>query len=153
MAGHNPYRADANGPDYPALAAAVAKWRRRARDGLQSLTRQERRVYGTAVERAILALQRAEANRGLSPITPKAHCASGTPHNTGEAIHNAIREQQARALAAWPAYVRRHRTAYEWQRLYEAAMAEKHAAAAVAVSVDSLNAAASRTAAVRATYA
>ncbi len=120
------------GPDYPLLGAAVAKWRWRARDGLQSLTRQARRAYGDAVERAILALQRSEINRGLLPVTPKVHCASGTPHNSGDAIHNAIREQQARALAAWPAYVRRNRTPDEWQRLYEAAMAEKRAAAALA---------------------
>jgi hypothetical protein len=122
----------AGGPDYPSLGAAVAKWRWRARDGLQSLTREERSAYGEAVGRAILALQRAEANRGLSPMVPKVHCASGTAHNTGAAIHNAIREQQARALAAWPAYVRRNRTADEWQRMYKAAMAEKLAAAALA---------------------
>lgn len=115
------------GPDYPALGAAVAKWRWRSREGLQSLTHEERQAYGEAVERAILALQRAEANRGLSPVTPKVHCASGTPHNTGEAIHNAIREQQARALAAYPSYARRKRTAIEWQDMYEAAMAEKRA--------------------------
>lgn len=122
----------ADGPDYPSLGAAVAKWRWRAREGLQSLPREERQAYGEAVERAILALQRAEANRGLPPVTPKVHCASGTPHNTGEAIHNAIREQQARALAAYPSYVRRKRTPVEWRDMYEAAMVEKRAAAALA---------------------
>ena len=131
MAKHARYsQAGASGPDYPALGATVAKWRSRAREGLQSLAREERQAYGAAVERAILALQRAEANRGLPPISPKVRCASGTPHNTGEAIHNAIREQQARALATYPSYVRRKRTPVEWRDMYRAAMAEKRAAAA-----------------------
>ena len=121
----------ANGPDYPLLGASVAKWRARARDGLKALSREERRTYGEAVDRAILALQRSEANRGLSPMKPRVHCASGTLHNTGEAIHNAIREQQARALAAYPSYVRRHRTDVEWRQMYEAAMTEKRSAAAL----------------------
>ena len=86
MAKHARYsHAGVSGPDYPTLGATVAKWRWRAREGLQSLAREERQAYGAAVERAILALQRAEANRGLPPISPKVHCASGTPHNTGEA--------------------------------------------------------------------
>lgn len=119
----------ASGPDYPSLGAAVAKWRWCARDGLQSLTREERRAYGEAVERAILTLQRSEANCGLAPVKPRCHCASGTPHNTGADIHDAIREQQARALAAYPSYVRRKRTPVEWREMYEAAMAEKRAAA------------------------
>ena len=122
----------ASGPDYPSLGAAVAKWRTRARDGLKVLSREERRAYGTAVERAILALQRSEANCGLPPLNPKVHCASGTPHNTGETIHNAIREQQARALAAYASYVRRNRTDVEWRQMYEAAMTEKRSAAALA---------------------
>ena len=100
MAKHARY-SHAGGPDYPTLGATVAKWRWRACEGLQSLAREERQAYGAAVERAILALQRAEANCGLPPISPKVHCASGMPHNTGGAIHNAIREQQARALAAY----------------------------------------------------
>ncbi len=123
--------ATADGPDYPSLGAAVAKWRWRAREGLRSLTREERQAYGEAVERAILALQRAEANRGFTAITPRVNCASGTAHTTGEAIHNAIREQQARALAAYPSYVRRNRSPQVWQQMYEAAMAEKRAAAMV----------------------
>jgi len=123
--------ATAEGPDYPTLGAAVAKWRWRAREGLRSLTREERQAYGEAVERAILALQRAEANRGFAPITPKVHCASGTAHTTGEAIHEAIREQQARALAAYPSYVRRNRSPQVWQQMYEAAMAEKRANASL----------------------
>ncbi len=133
MAKHARYsHAGASGPDYPMLGATVAKWRWRARKGLQSLAREERQAYGAAVERAILALQRAEANCGLPPISPKVHCASGIPHNTGEAIHNAIREQQARALAAYPSYVRRKRTPVEWRDMYKAVMAEKRAAAALA---------------------
>ena len=64
------YGADASGPDYPSLGAAVGKWRWRARDGLQSLTREERRAYGDAVEQAILALQRTQLNQGFAPISP-----------------------------------------------------------------------------------
>ena len=120
----------AYGPNYPPLGVAVAKWRARAREGLKALSYEERRAYGDAVERAILALQRSEANRGLPPVTPKVRCASGTPHNTGKAIHDAIREQKARALAAYPSYVRRKRTAVEWRQMYEAAMAEKRNALA-----------------------
>jgi hypothetical protein len=55
MANHRRYRyaeAEASGPDYPSLGAAVAKWRTPARDGLRTLTRDERRAYGEAVERA-----------------------------------------------------------------------------------------------------
>jgi hypothetical protein len=55
MANHRRYRyaeAEASGPDYPSLGAAVAKWRALARDGLHTLTRDERRAYGEAVERA-----------------------------------------------------------------------------------------------------
>jgi hypothetical protein len=125
---------NALGPDYPALGAAVAKWRARARDGLKALSREERRAYGAAVERAILALQRSEAGRGSPPINPRCGCASGTPHNTGEAIHKAVREQQARALAAFPAYVRRHRTDAEWRQMYETAMAEKRHATMLAAA-------------------
>ncbi len=133
MAKHARYsHAGASGPDYPMLGATVARWRWRSREGLQTLTHEERQAYGAAVERAILALQWTEANRGLPPVTPKVRCASGTPHNTGEAIHNAIREQQARALAAYPSYVRRKRTPVEWRDMYEAVMAEKRGAAALA---------------------
>jgi hypothetical protein len=124
---HNP----AN-PEYPTLGAAVAKWRWRAREGLQSLTVPERHAYGETVERAILALQRRELLRGLTPTTPKCHCASGTAHNTGEAIHNAIREQQLSALLAAPSQIRRARTNVEWRRMYEEAMAEKRVAIAEA---------------------
>jgi hypothetical protein len=120
------------GPDYPSLGTAVAKWRGRARGGLQALTRAERQAYGEAVERAILTLQRSEADRGLPPVTPKVHCASGTPHNTGDAIHNAVRQQHARALAAYPSFVRRRRTDVKWRQMYQAAMAEKRHAAALA---------------------
>jgi hypothetical protein len=55
MANHKRYpyaETEASGPDYPSLGAAVAKWRTLARDGLRTLTRDERRAYGEAVERA-----------------------------------------------------------------------------------------------------
>jgi hypothetical protein len=119
--------ADASGPDYPQLGATVAKWRAKARDGLAQLTREERRAYGEAVEKAIRALQRQEAQRGLWPTTPKVRCASGTAHNTGEAIDAAVRKQQHDALAAYPSYVRRNRPDHVWREMYEAAMAEKQA--------------------------
>jgi hypothetical protein len=131
MAKHRRYRyagPDASGPDYPPLGATVAKWRARARESLQSLTREERRAYGEAVERAILALQRSEANRGFAPITPKVRCASGTAHNTGEAIHQAVREQQRAAILAAPAQIRRARSDVELRDMYEAAMAVKRPA-------------------------
>jgi hypothetical protein len=91
------------------------------------LTREERRAYGEAVEKAIRALQRQEAQRGLWPTTPKVRCASGTAHNTGEAIDAAVRKQQHDALAAYPSYVRRNRPDHVWREMYEAAMAEKQA--------------------------
>jgi hypothetical protein len=116
---------DASGPDYPQLGATVAKWRAKARDGLAQLTREERHAYGEAVEKAIRALQRQEAQRGLWPTTPKCHCASGTAHNTGEAIDEAVRKQQRDALAAYPSQVRRNRPDHVWQAMYEAAMAER----------------------------
>ena len=55
MANHRRYpyaEAEASGPDYPSLGAAVSKWRTPARDGLRTLTRDERRAYGETVERA-----------------------------------------------------------------------------------------------------
>jgi hypothetical protein len=121
------YGASNGNPDYPSLGATVAKWRFRAREGLQSLTRDERRAYGDAVERAILALQRSEAQQRLTPVAPKCRCASGTAYNTGEALHQAIREQQRNALLACAAQIRRARTDVEWREMYEAAMAEKRA--------------------------
>jgi len=120
---------DASGPEYPSLGATFAKWRVKARDALRTLTRAEVHAYGEAVERAIVALQRSEAQRGLTPMAPKVRCASGTSHNTGEAIHEAVRKQQRDALLAWPSQARRARPDHAWREMYEAAMAEKRASA------------------------
>lgn len=116
------------GPRYPvSLGAEVGRFRARAKRGLSALTPEERQAYGAAVERGILALQRTEAQAGLPPVTPRCQCASGTFHTTGEAIHKAVREQQARALAAYPGLVRRRRTDAQWREMYCEAMAEKRA--------------------------
>jgi hypothetical protein len=119
------------GPEYPVeLGAVVRKFRARARKGLSKLSRAQRRDYGRAVSAAILAKQHNEARSQLAPAAPWPHCASGTPHADGRLIAAAIRDQQRRALLAYPAQARRNRTSDEWRRLYAAAMAEKRAAAA-----------------------
>ena len=117
---------DREWPNYPKLASAkLAKYRYAARKGLRLLSLDERRAYGDAVEQAILALQRSEANTGLPAVTPKVHCASGTAHNTGEAIHKALREQQATALRNCPSTERRRRKPETWRSMYAEAMKEK----------------------------
>jgi hypothetical protein len=115
------------GPDYPRhLGATVARFRSvTRRRGLAALSKDERRAYGDAVEKAILALQRSEAKSGLPPISPKVNCASGTAHNTGADIHNAIRARQRAALMNCAGAERRARTEHEWRSMYEAAMQEK----------------------------
>src|SRR3990172_5047999 len=109
---------------------SLAKFRWLARDGLANLSSAERRAYGEAVERAILALQRAELQRSIGPIKPRVRCASGTDHSEGADIHEAVRQQQRNALLAWPGKVRRKRTDVEWASMYEAAMNAKAAAIA-----------------------
>jgi hypothetical protein len=116
-------------PDYPVnLGVTVQRLRAKAQHGggLSALTRDERQRYGEAVGKAILAKQRAEAHQGLPPVNPKPHCASGTWHTTGEAIHEAIKAQHRRALLAYPAKVRHARTPAMWNVLYRIAMEEKH---------------------------
>jgi hypothetical protein len=112
------------GPVYPALGATVAKFRRLARRGLQTLSDRERYGYGRAVETAIRALQRSELQRELPSF--RSNCASGTWHTDGADIHAAIQRQQRNALLAWPSKQRRARTPYQWQRMYDEAMAGKH---------------------------
>src|SRR4051794_2538335 len=105
---------------YNLTSQALSKFRWLARDGLSELAQAERRAYGDAVERAILAKQRVELQGSIGPMRPRVRCASGTDHNDGAAIHEAIRQQQRNALAAWPGKVRRSRTDVEWQQMYEA---------------------------------
>ena len=119
------YGCDHN-PEYPRnLGATVAKFRAMARKGLRALTYEQRCAYGEAVEKAILAKQQSEFQARIGVRNPKCHCASGTNHNTGEAIHNAIRARQLAALHAFPAQARRKRTNFEWESMYADAMAEK----------------------------
>jgi hypothetical protein len=109
---------------YDINSAALSKYRWQARTGLAALSREERRVYGEAVERAVLARQRSELQAACAnPGTPKARCASGTYHNDGADIHEAIRQRQRNALLAAPAKIRRARTDDEWRRMYQKAMA------------------------------
>lgn len=113
------------GPAYPDLGAGVAKYRRLARHGLADLTREERHAYGEAVERAVRAKQRSELQRELPSFKP--NCASGTAHNTGDAIHKAVQAQHRARTLAWPSQIRRARTRWEWEEMYERAMSEKRA--------------------------
>ena len=94
-------------PPYPKLGQAVEKWRRRARKG--ELSREERLAYGEAVHQAMLRLQRSEMKTrlGLNPAEFRPRCASGTWHNDGDAIHDAMLQQQQAALARAPAVIRR----------------------------------------------
>jgi hypothetical protein len=113
-----------HGPEYNVASPALTKHRRLAREGLQAMTWEQRQAYGAAVEATVLAAQRLEARRDL-PAMPRPHCASGTWHNDGAAIHEAVREQQRRALALCPSQVRRARSDVEWRTMYEAAMQDK----------------------------
>jgi hypothetical protein len=113
------------GPTYDVNSVTLAKYRRKP---FGELKREERRAYGEAVEKAVLAKQRALLYREATPDY-RAPYASGTWHTTGEAIHAAVFQQQRAALLAYPAKVRRERTPAEWWRMYEAAMAEKRARA------------------------
>jgi hypothetical protein len=105
------------GPEYPELGPAVAKWRRLA--GKRDLTPAEKRAYGDAFEASIKAKQR-QALLGPDRPAIAPRCASGTWHNTPEAIESAIRQ-----ILAFPAQARRARTPEEWSALYDAAMEEK----------------------------
>jgi hypothetical protein len=112
---------DDYGPEYNIDSAALKKFRRKR---LSSMSRSERQAYGAAVEAAVLSAQRV-ALRRAAPSAPRPNCASGTTHNTGEAIIKAIREQHRAALLACPSQERRARSPVEWQTMYDAAMAER----------------------------
>ena len=98
------------GPNYPALPAAN-KFRKMAANAgaVSAMDRTIRRAYGEAVETAIKALQRSELQRELP--THNCHCASGTNHNSGAAIHKAMQAKQRAALAACPSQERRAKNA------------------------------------------
>jgi hypothetical protein len=112
------------GPVYPDLPS-VKKFRRMAKGGVASMPQAMRRAYGEAVEKAILAKQRAELQRELP--SHRCHCASGTNQNDGRKISAAMRAKQRAALLAYPSAERRARPAHVWQTMYEQAMADKRA--------------------------
>jgi hypothetical protein len=113
---------------YTNLGATVAKWRKLA--NRRKLTPEERHAYGEAVHKAVQAhLRKTAASRmGLVPKVVKPNCASGTFHNNGDDIHNAIRAQQRAALLACPDAIRRARSKWQWESMYERAMQEKRRA-------------------------
>lgn len=115
------------GPEYNVEGVSLRKWRTKARKGLKALTRAEVVEYGDAVEKAILAKQRSEFYRRVSnvAVNPHINCASGTNHNSGEAIHEAIKAQHLAGLYSYPAQARRKRTPAQWEQLYVDAMAAK----------------------------
>jgi hypothetical protein len=81
-------------PAYPALNAGVARFRRKAVEagGVMMMKKPERQAYGEAVLTAVRANHRAALRREVPERT--VNCASGTNHNTGEAILAAIRRKQ-----------------------------------------------------------
>ena len=113
---------NASGPAYPDLGNTVAKYRRMATKAgsISQMLPFDRQAYGEAVEKAIRAKQRSELMREL-PSHP-CPCASGTYHNTGEAIDRAMKAKHRAAALAAPAQERRARKPPEWERLYRAAM-------------------------------
>ena len=113
-----------HGPEYNIDSAALKKFRHSARKGLATLSRADRLAYAAAIEAAVLSAQRL-ALRRAAPSMPRPNCASGTLHNTGEAIERAIREQHRAALLACPSQERRARSPLKWQEMYDAAMADK----------------------------
>jgi hypothetical protein len=113
-------------PTYPKLSKEVEYWRARAKAALLSPT--EKRAYGDAVHRAILALQRTEANAYLNHVKgPRPRCASGTWHNDGDMIHASVREQLKRAFAAAVKRDGARRAPWQWEDDYAKAMREKAA--------------------------
>lgn len=120
---HGAFPIPAYGPAYPALGATVQKYRRKSREGIASLSREERLAYAEVIEKSILALQRSELQRELPGRTP--HCASRTAYTAGRDISAAIRRQHESALLSYPSKVRKARTDDEWRRMYAQAMREK----------------------------
>jgi hypothetical protein len=117
-------RPDDPTPIYNLNSAALAKHRRKAKEGLGTLSRTERVAYADAVESAVRASQAAQL-RSHGETMPRPNCASGTTHSCGKAIHTAVAAQQRAALLAYPAQVRKARTDAQWREMYDNAMAEK----------------------------
>jgi hypothetical protein len=113
-------------PVYNVNSTALGRHRRKAREGLGTLSRAERVAYADAVESAVRASQAASLNR-LTPLC-KPLCASGTWHSCGKAIHAAVKARQRAALLAYPSQVRKARTDAQWLALYAQAMNEKRQA-------------------------
>ena len=83
------------GPIYN--VSGLERWRRLARDGLKTMTADDRAAYGQAVEDRIKAMQLAALRREVS--LPRPCCAGGTWINTNNgAIGAAIRAKQNAAL-------------------------------------------------------
>jgi hypothetical protein len=82
-------------PPYPHLPG-LTKYRRLARNGLATLSRDEVKAYGQAVLDAILKLNTAPPR----VYTPPCKCASGTRFPDGASILKAVAEQNRhRAIA------------------------------------------------------
>ena len=101
--------------------AGLEKHRRAARDGLAAMSAEARRAYGAAVEDAVKAAQRRHL-LGALEAERRPNCASGSWDTFPG---DAVRRQQAAALAAYPDKVRKARTPVEWQSMYALAMADK----------------------------
>lgn len=112
------------GPIYPDLPS-VKKFRKMAASAgsVAAMDKAFRHAYGEAVEAAIKAKQRSELQRELP--THNCHCASGTNHNSGAAIHKAMQRKHRAALVACPGQERRARKPEVWHAMYDEAMAEK----------------------------
>jgi hypothetical protein len=108
-----------HGPVFDVNGAGLARWRKSTRDGLGSITRAERRAYGQAVEDAVLAMQARQFIREACEANTRPNCASGS---WDEFPGDAVRRQQAAALAACPAKERAARSPHEWESAYCEAM-------------------------------
>lgn len=95
-------------PEYPNLGATVARLRRG----------DDRKAHGAAVLEAIRRLQQGTINRETP--SHNVHCASGTNHNTGNAILAAVAKQNRATSLKF-----RSLTAGEWKEKYDEAMKEK----------------------------
>ena len=105
------------GPRYDIGSTALVSWRRKARNGLRSLSAIERRAYGAAVEAAVLKAQRPAKRE--SPV--QSMSASGTYHNNGADIEKAIRAQHSAGLHRQG----RGRTPDQWQTAYDLAIKDR----------------------------
>jgi hypothetical protein len=107
------------GPEYPNLGTSVEKFRRLASRGVSRMAIKDRRDYGAAVERAILAKQREERFHGYGAI-------NRDPANSRSEPIGEARVARMRAnLISHPSCVRRARHPAVWQEMYETAMREK----------------------------